>query len=106
MSYLTAILHLRPGAQVAVVGGDTYDHIDWGQEVPIPKADLDAAMPAAEAAALKRADAAKAKAELAAIDLASIRAIREYIVSKPDAPPILKDREAAAVAARAKLAGV
>lgn len=44
-----------------------------------------------------------ARAELAALDLASIRAIREYIAAKPDAPQILKDREAAAVAARARL---
>lgn len=43
------------------------------------------------------------KAELAAIDAATIRAIREYIASKPDAPQILKDREMAAHAARAKL---
>lgn len=103
MSYLNAIQYLRPGAQVALVGGDTYSHIDWGQEVPIPKADLDAAMTAALAAQAARLESAKAKAELAAIDLASIRAIREYIVSKPDAPQTLKDREATAVAARLKL---
>lgn len=43
------------------------------------------------------------RAELAALDLASIRAMREYIAAKPDAPQILKDREAAAVAARGRL---
>lgn len=42
-------------------------------------------------------------AELAAIDLASIRALREYIASKADAPQLLKDRESAAQAARSKL---
>lgn len=42
-------------------------------------------------------------AELNALDLASIRAMREYIASKADAPQILKDRETAARAARAKL---
>ena len=47
--------------------------------------------------------AAAAKAELLAIDVASVRALREYIASKADAPQILKDKEAAAIAARAKL---
>jgi hypothetical protein len=44
-----------------------------------------------------------AKADLLNIDFASIRAIREYIASKADAPKILKDREEAAQASRAKL---
>lgn len=46
---------------------------------------------------------AAAMAALVAIDLASIRALREYVASKADAPQILKDREAAAVVERAKL---
>jgi hypothetical protein len=46
---------------------------------------------------------AQAVAELLAIDAGSIRAIREYIASKADAPAILKDKEAAAVLARVKL---
>ena len=45
----------------------------------------------------------KARAELIAIDLASIRSIREWVAAQPDAPQILKDREAAAVTARAKI---
>jgi len=52
---------------------------------------------------IKSAADAATLAELAAIDAASIRAIREYIASKADAPQILKDRELAAQAARAKL---
>lgn len=56
--------------------------------------------PQAEIDAERRA---AAMAELRAIDLASIRSIREYIAAKADAPQILKDREAASVAARAKL---
>jgi hypothetical protein len=48
-------------------------------------------------------DSAAAKAELAALDLASIRSIREYIAAKPDAPQILKDKEAAAALARARV---
>ncbi len=44
ITYLDVILALRPSAQVALVGGDTYAHIDWGQETPIPQAELDAAL--------------------------------------------------------------
>lgn len=44
-----------------------------------------------------------AKAELLAIDAASVRAIREYIASRADAPQFLKDKEAAAILTRAKL---
>lgn len=46
---------------------------------------------------------AETQAELIAIDLQSIRAIREYIASKADAPQILKDKEVAAQSARVKL---
>lgn len=46
---------------------------------------------------------AAALAELRALDLGSIRAMREYIAGKPDAPQFLKDKEAAAALARAKL---
>lgn len=47
---------------------------------------------------------AEAIAELAVIDAASIRAMREYIAAKPDAPQFIKNHETAAQAARAKLA--
>ena len=47
--------------------------------------------------------AADARAELAAIDAATIRALREYVAAQPDAPQIIKDREKAAQAARAKI---
>ena len=49
------------------------------------------------------AENAAALADLVAIDLASVRSIREYIAAKPDAPQILKDHEAAAIAARGRL---
>ena len=39
------------------------------------------------------------------IDLRSIRALREYIAARPDATQTVKDREAEAVAERAKLGG-
>jgi hypothetical protein len=51
----------------------------------------------------KEERAREAEAELKSIDLLSIRAMREYIASKADAPQILKDRETSAQAARAKL---
>lgn len=58
---------------------------------------------APSAAQIAEMEKAQAIAELAAIDAASIRSIREYIASKADAPQILKDKEAAAVIARGKL---
>lgn len=45
------------------------------------------------------------KAQLVALDIASVRPLREYLATLPDAPQVLKDREAAAVVLRAKLAG-
>ena len=67
------------------------------------KAELDAVSAVAEQARIDKEASDKAKTELASIDLASIRAIREYIVAKADAPQILKDREAAAAIERVKV---
>lgn len=44
---------------------------------------------------------AKIDAELIALDLASIRSIREYVAAQPDAPQFVLDQEAAAVTKRA-----
>lgn len=55
------------------------------------------------AAWLASEENAKTKRELAKIDAQSIRAIREYIVSKADAPQILKDLESAASIERSKI---
>ena len=65
----------------------------------------------AEAAALRQPTAAQieqqasdaAKVALVAIDMASIRSIREWVVSQPTAPQILKDRDSAAAVERAKV---
>lgn len=43
------------------------------------------------------------KNELNDIDVSSVRIIREYLASLPDAPQILKDKEADAIAKRAEL---
>lgn len=70
------------------------------------KAAREAAAATAAAAAYDATQAginAKAKAALLALDLASIRALREYIAAKPDAPQSLKDKEAAAAAERVKI---
>lgn len=58
---------------------------------------------AVDSAAKAVLDAEAAKEDLLAIDLSSIRDLREYIAAKPDAPKTLKDREALAVAARAEV---
>lgn len=47
--------------------------------------------------------ASEAKATLREIDIASIRALREYVAAQPDAPQIIKDKEAAAAVERGKL---
>lgn len=46
---------------------------------------------------------AAAMRELAAIDAASVRSMREWIAAQPSAPQKIKDHEAAAGVARAKL---
>lgn len=59
--------------------------------------------PPLSAAEIAKAESDQAKRDLAALDLASIRSMREYIAAKADAPQILKDKEAAAQAARVKV---
>ena len=46
---------------------------------------------------------AEVKQGLAKLDFQSIRALREYIASQPDAPQELKDKEPDAIAEREKL---
>jgi hypothetical protein len=78
------------------------DHIIGADLVPVTDAELaDLRKPTLEQIA--EAERAAALAELALIDAASVRSLREYVASKADAPKILKDKEAAAVIARAKL---
>ncbi len=48
-------------------------------------------------------DSEKAKAELLALDLASIRDLRAYVAAKADAPQTLKDRETLAVSTRGRV---
>ena len=51
----------------------------------------------------KAADNTAICAELAAIDLKSVRSIREWVVKQSDAPQFLKDHEGEAVNQRTKL---
>jgi len=72
--------------------------------VEISDAEADALLnPPKTQAEIDAEESAAAKAELAALDLASIRDMRAYIAAKPDAPQTLKDREAAAVLARGRV---
>ena len=49
------------------------------------------------------AEVSKILTKLREIDMASVRALREYISAQPDAPKIIKDREAEAITEREKL---
>ena len=48
-------------------------------------------------------DVAKVQADLLALDLKSIRALREYVAAQADAPKFIKDHETKAVELRKKL---
>ncbi len=98
----TSITRLSDGASIPLAAGnrDYVEYLEWVAAGNTPQPAQTAAEIAAEAVAVQNA---KAKAALEAIDAASIRSIREYIASKPDAPQILKDYEAKATLERAKL---
>lgn len=81
---------------------DHSNHVIDERGVALPVGALDADPPKT-AAELEAEDSATARSELAALDQASIRDIRAYIAALPDAPQTLKEREAAAVAARARV---
>jgi len=76
---------------------DDYDLIEWNDVRQIPtQVEL-------EAVIYNHADNefnSIVDAELKAIDLASIRSLREYVASQPGAPQFLKDRENEAAAKR------
>lgn len=80
---------------VLPAGAVALTDVDWRNRKSAPYVKTPADIAAEESA--------KAKADMDLIDLSSIRAIREYIAAKVDAPQTLKDREAAAIAARVKL---
>lgn len=71
-----------------------------GIGLPLGALDQDPPKTAAELAA---EDSEAAKAELAALDMKSIRDLRAWVAAQPNAPQTIKDREAQAVAARARV---
>ena len=101
------------GGQIVEIAADTFPVSDEMQWIDAP---FDATMethilsggavvpkPPKTPAEIAADDSRAALADLAALDLASIRDIRAYIAAQPDAPQTLKDREAAAVLARARV---
>lgn len=98
----TSILRLADSANIPAdpANVDYQEYLAWLAAGNTPQPAQTAAEIAAEAVAVQNA---KAKAALEAIDAASIRSIREYIASKPDAPQILKDYEVKASTERSKL---
>jgi len=93
------ILYLRPTASFAISGNDAYENIQWGNETPIPETEL----LAADAGISALVPMIAAKAQLDAIYKQSIGLILDYIAKKPDAPAALKDMDAAAKIAKAKI---
>jgi hypothetical protein len=71
---------------------------------PIPTLkELEAVWPQVQAEMEAEKINAEVKAKLIEIDLKSIRSLREWVAKQPDAPQYLKDYEAQASEARAKL---
>ena len=98
----TSITRLSDGASIPLDAGnrDYQKYLDW---VALGNTAAPAQTQAEIAAEAIATTNAAAKAELLAIDLASIRSIREYIAAKPDAPTFPKTQEALAVTARSKI---
>ena len=61
------------------------------------------APPALTPEQIKAREVAKAQADLAALDLKSIRSLREYIAARPDTPAFIKQHETDAAVLRGKL---
>lgn len=95
------------GYYIGEIGYYEGDKVDWRDtEVPQrPSADYmwDGKTWVIDEGVVKAREAENAKAKLAEIDLKSIRGIREWIVSQPTAPQILKDCDSLASVERVKL---
>ena len=80
------------------------DHLITGDMSPLSLVQLAALLiPPKTQAQLDQEASDKAKEALITIDLASIRAIREWIVKQPNSPQILRDREIEATLERRKI---
>jgi len=99
------ILRIIPDFRCVVWDND-YDKIkiDDSETRPIPNfAELEAVWPEVEAQILSEQSMKEAKEKLIDLDLKSIRSIREWIVTQPNAPIYLKDYEAQAKSERERL---
>lgn len=104
--YLRAVLHLRPGAQVAIFREGNYEDIDWGSETPIPQSELDAALPSAQASQSTAARRKEIIARLSVIDVDSVRSLRAKSAgkAKPQDDTKLNDLDTEAETLRTELA--
>lgn len=84
-------LDVLPNLIAATSGtiGDLWDGTAFTNPAPIPKTQEEIT--------------AETQAALAALDLKSIRTLREYIAAKPDAPAFVKQHETQAAELRVKL---
>lgn len=84
--FLKRIIKARPGAQVAVIGDDIYDNIDWGGEAPIPEATLleqDAAIAEDDARALIPRSVSMRQARLALMGAGLLQAVNDAVAAMP-----------------------
>ena len=105
MDILKCILKIYPDWKGSV-WEDKYEGIvpNELETRPIPTmVELEAMWPQIQAEEAAQANVEATKAKLREIDLKSIRSIREWIAKQTDAPQYLKDYEAKAIEARAKL---
>lgn len=98
----TSITRLSDGASIPLAAGNR-DYVEYLEWVAAGNTPAPAQTPAEIAAEEVATTNAAAKAALVAIDLASMRAIREWIIAQPTAPQSLKDKESVAVLERVKL---
>ena len=78
--YLKAVIYLRPQAKIAIVGGDSYENIQWGEETPISKEELDNTIPLVKDREKTKKESKVALAKLAKVDLESIPYIRQFLI--------------------------
>jgi hypothetical protein len=94
---------IRPGEEWSL-NGNEYNGLVWLSSTRKPTfQELEEAWPEVQAEIEAQRINEEAKVRLAEIDLKSIRSIREWIAKQTDAPQYLKDYEAQAIEARAKL---
>ena len=105
MNITEAILHLVPNAKF-MCWENNYDRIEWSPSNVTQQptlAELTAALPLILVAKQKKEESDAAKISLTSLGSQSLSLMREYIVSKPDAPAALIAIQAAVVEALKKV---